>query len=94
MPVAALLYFEIVLAQPATRRRIFCPSPPLPAPQQERAHAQRLQQGYRRCCEMASAAHARGDYATANELRMKGHEYRQMYDEERRKASRRISKRV
>jgi hypothetical protein len=46
--------------------------PALPAClQQERAQAHRLQQCYRRCFELASAKHARGERASADELRMK-----------------------
>lgn len=123
-----------------------CPAAP---PQQERAHASRLQEACRRCFALAAEKHAAGDYETANELRMKvgalpllgegedggcwlgseptgkrgkrlakampseaatercstspccaaihpkqGHEYRGQYEEERRKASKRISTRV
>ena len=52
-----------------------CACPRLPACsaclQQERAQAHRLQQCYRRCFELASAAHARGERTSADELRMK-----------------------
>lgn len=62
--------------------------------EQERAQAQRLQMCYRRCFELAAAAYTRGDHDTANELRLRGHQYREQYDQEKRRASRRISKRV
>ena len=62
--------------------------------QRERAAASRLQECYRRCFELASAAFQRGDHAAANELRLKGHAYREQYEEERAKAARRISKRM
>lgn len=62
--------------------------------EEERAYANRLQAAYRRCFALAQEKHAAGEHETAAELRMKGHEYKQQYEEERRKASRRISMRV
>jgi hypothetical protein len=62
--------------------------------EEERAHASRLQAAYRRCFALAQEKHAAGDHETAAELRMKGHKYKQQYEEERRKAARRISMRI
>lgn len=72
------------------------PLPPLltPPPQQERAQARRLQETYKRCFELAAQYHADGKHDLAHELRQQGAEYRRKHDEERRRASRRISTRV
>lgn len=102
LPIAQL---GLACSPPAVPQPSAPPAPPLSLSEatylrnqtifeQERAQAQRLEQAYRRCFELAAEAHARGDHAAATDLSMRGREYRQQFHEEQSKASRRISKRV